>query len=172
MERNPLLKKAEDTIGMIHDSLVTNQTIQKFPVDKFNKFFAPYFLGKLEMPEKSDIVDTWVGIAGSPFLPVDIVNNKNEILFQVPPIFGKLNSDANGKINFTDKFMELQQRSGDIPGRTQKFINNEIMPLTDGMKSEDYTSTWEGIGEVYGVEYKSSRKKEVVKSDIGDELGI
>lgn len=92
---HPTLMKLTDSLDHIYSSLVAEGK-SKIPEPVFIEHFLPFFSGK-EVENPNTVMQNWVSIAGSPLHEVDVVNEKQEVIFTVPAIMdtGLLNVIKN-----------------------------------------------------------------------------
>jgi hypothetical protein len=79
VSNNYINKLVDDIDNTLNDTIV----IKKMPIEIF-KYFIPYFKGE----KKSDyIIVKWIELAGSPFLPVKLIDEEGNIVDEVPPLY-------------------------------------------------------------------------------------
>ena len=130
MVRDQVMSAASDKINFIYNKLNTPDMLAKLPLHVFNQYFAPYFFGQKPLEQDSDMFSAWVGIAGSPMAPVEIIDNGN-VVFVVPALY-----DTNAinlmKGNSVSRVMdEFSAHSNSLPAVSMKFVQNRLLPEAD-----------------------------------------
>ncbi len=163
-----------------YDTLFGNVEHARLPEEIFKETFLPLFAGQIKDGPNSKLTTNWIGIAGSPMLPVDIIDSKDNVLFTVPPLmssdFVGLGSQRAGR-TFNSIFKEAKEQASRVPVLGQVIIANEgskkIKEMKPSLDNED-VKQWESIMKRYNIElptYDSEGK--VVKnkkSDGSDDL--
>jgi hypothetical protein len=130
MVREQVMTAASDKINFIYNKLNTPDMLAKLPLHVFNQYFAPYFFGQKPLERDSDMFSAWVGIAGSPMAPVEIIDN-DKVVFVVPALY-----DTNAinlmKGNSVSRVMdEFSNHSNSLPAVSMKFVQNRLLPEAD-----------------------------------------
>lgn len=151
---NQMLNKADKAITVTYESLVSDAPNNKFSLELFDTYFAPYFFQGKEMPKDIDLFGTWIGIAGSPMAAVDIYD-KNKYVFTVPPIYDTSLIDLTASTSRVSKVMdELSLYDGASPGKSLSFVENRLLPAADDVVTTETTSIdskWAEIASRYKV---------------------
>ena len=151
-----LREESQEKIDLIYTRLNQGAQNARFPKDKFDLFFAPYFLGQKPISKDSDIFSTWAGIAGSPMASVDIVDSNNNVVFTVPPLYNTSVIDlAKPESKIGMKLEEYQMMSADLPGRSIGYIEKELLPTLSktisNITHDGYNEDWNNIAKHYNV---------------------
>lgn len=79
---------AKREISAIYENLMNDPAdIAKCPESLFVKMFLPFFSGQ-RVVEDEGLAARWIALAGNPFKPVDVFDERTmEILYQVPAFF-------------------------------------------------------------------------------------
>lgn len=77
----------KNSTDVIYDSLVNHQIRGRLPESIFVNHFLGFFSGEKPATPENKIIEQWISIAGTPMSEVDIVNEKGEVLFNVPSLF-------------------------------------------------------------------------------------
>lgn len=148
-----MLNKASTAIDIAYESLVLNNENNKFSLQLFDQYFAPYFFQGVPIPEGARIFETWIGIAGSPLAAVDIYDN-DTFMFTVPPLYDTslLNLMSNNRAT-SQVIDELPLYEGKAPGTYERFINDELLPAVDKKLSDRdiVLDKWKVIASRYKV---------------------
>lgn len=151
--KNKMMESAKNTIDLAYSKLSPDENKQKFPLQLFNDYFAPYFFGQKPLPNDSDIFAAWVGIAGSPMASVDVMNNDGKVEFTVPPLY---NTDVISFLKQNDissMMNEYQLHSNSLPSVAMKFVENKLLPEADNTinkeKNHPYIEQWGNIASLY-----------------------
>lgn len=67
---------------------IADQDVKTIRERNFVDFFLPVFAGQMTQEESKGRINDWVRrVAGGQYHPVDVVDEQNKVLFQVPPLF-------------------------------------------------------------------------------------
>jgi hypothetical protein len=107
---------------------ITKASINELPEQLFVNHFLPLFLG--EVPQDTNLLQTWFGIAGNPYMPVNVTGNNGEILYTVPAFFEREaitldNADSNAT-SFTDIIATTEQLSHLHPKRAERYFEDQM----------------------------------------------
>lgn len=130
MVRDQIMTSASEKINMIYNRLNEPSSLAKLPLQVFDQYFAPYFFGQKPLLPDSDIFSTWVGIAGSPMAPVEIIDN-NQVVFVVPPLYDTEAVNLMKNNNMTMVMSEYSQHSNSLPAVAMNFVENTLLPQAD-----------------------------------------
>lgn len=95
--------------------------LQRYPEDKFFKYFLPYFLGLAPVPPDQNLYTVWAAETGSIHSEVEIydVNNPSVTLFVVPPLMNTdgidLANAPNKHIRFNHLHVEYENEARNFP---------------------------------------------------------
>lgn len=150
MVRDQIMTSASDKINMIYNRLNEPSTLAKLPLHVFDQYFAPYFFGQKPLSPDSDIFSTWVGIAGSPMAPVEIIDN-NKVVFVVPPLYDTEAINLMKNNNMTMVMSEYSQHSNSLPAVAMKFVENTLLPQADKVTKDTKPNIeqWAAVAEHY-----------------------
>ncbi len=150
-------QKAEEAIEDSYNALVRNVIYNKLPEDIFVNKFLPYFCGEKTLNETDDpIMALWIGIAGTPTLPVTIINAAGEPLYNVPALFSTniINTlDPNSK-SFKDIVNNYLIRRENMPMMANGFLAGALeeksKSLINTKEDPETIAQWEMIFNRYG----------------------
>lgn len=147
-----MLDKADSVINMAYESLVTDRENNKFPLQLFDQYFAPYFFQGVPVPEGADIFETWIGIAGSPLAPVDIID-EDVCVFTIPPLYDTSLINMLSTRGTSQVIDELSLYSNKPPGTYNDFVENKLLPTVDNNLSDKdiIYDKWQAIASRYKV---------------------
>ena len=107
---------------------VREEDVKRMPERVFNGVFMPIFCS--ELLHYNQTLEHWVNFAGNPYMPVDVVDSSNVVLFRVPPL---LNRDMiNPKTGMTPTstighlITTYHQISMQSPMQGQHYLNREL----------------------------------------------
>lgn len=172
-------EKQGDEINSIYDSLIktSGESITSLPENVFVQNFLPLFAG--ENAPNNATLQLWLGIAGNPYMPVNIVDSKGEILYTVPAFFersaiqiGKAGDTAapiQHVIKTTEQLSKLHPRRGEVYFQEQmnrRNIVSQSSTLTDKNRKIwiDIFTRYNKPIPVYMVESKSESTDKKVES--------
>lgn len=152
---NERLDELDKTLVDIVGTLSSSLPVKNIQEDIFQHVFLPIFLGETLVSHGATI-DTWVNYAGGPYLPVNVINKENELLFQVPSLYRRevVNSNIQRKENIADimnmakKHHELSPKRGDayrVAG-----LNNLLQDMYNTEKFLTNFEEWNVIFKRYG----------------------
>jgi len=183
------LKRMQDTIienAKQQEELFFNGIIKasqeartKLPEEVFVKNFLPFFSGKQSIKEYPEVIPSWIGIAGSPTSPVDVVGDSGEVLFTVPGFYDTTVIKANSRFkdsSLGDTMIHYEMDKSVIPQRANNRINKELERKLPGIFQEssiqdENKKSWNTIFERYGIKTDEDKKQEhsestTVRSDL------
>ena len=158
MVRDQIMTAASEKINFIYNRLNEPSSLTKLPLQVFDQYFAPYFFGQKALERDSDMFSTWVGIAGSPMAPVEIVDN-NKVVFVVPPLYDTEAINLMKNTNMTRVMDEYGAHRNSLPAVAMKYVENTLLPQVDKVTQES-----KGNIEKWGVvanHYKPAEAKAV-----------
>lgn len=160
-----------------------NDLVQ-LPETVFKQSFLPYFCGEKSIDDGSNILATWIGIAGSPMKEVLVVNDAGQPLFRVPPM-----SDT-GIIDPTNikkgrPFREILTLYGlkmhQTPMAAENYLASELPNRLEALRANSVTfsdneTRWHEIFARYGkvppIVDVEKEKKEAAKKISDDEVSF
>jgi len=137
--------------------IFNHQNIAKLPESVFRQDFLPYFSGQIIDDRTRQITTVWIGIAGSPTSPVDVVDQEGKTLFQVPPVMSTtfLERAQNSNIkSFGELFDMAQRQDAYLPGTGQNLLASAVTLRTDKSKlkpEEESVKGWDAIFKYYNL---------------------
>lgn len=82
------LEPARAAVDFVFDSLVNVTEHSKIPESLFCQQFLPFFRGDVKPVKEDNLINTWIGIAGTGMSEVDVVDDKTgEKLYTVPALY-------------------------------------------------------------------------------------
>jgi hypothetical protein len=174
--RNVIVEQARQSIDYIYDGLIANEPKNKINEQVFVNEFLPYLTGEKDLDPKSNLLTTWVGIAGNASNEVDVVDNKGEILFSVP---GLINTnllkigDRHRDDSIIARVAEYTQMQnilptvahGELMGHLDRKVT-DILPSNTGV----IESRWNNILERYGKIKPSESSVKKIDDDNHDDV--
>lgn len=123
------MQKLSDDIIRISEALNASEPNELANLQEhiFVNVFLPLFAGDDPLPYKVSL-DTWVNYAGSPFKQVNVINQKNEILFTVPALFNRdsVKPMNGGNIPLAHIVTTASQYARIHPTQGQNYLVNEL----------------------------------------------
>lgn len=149
----------KNAINTIHDELtkLAQEDIVALPESVFANNFLPMFAGE-EVPSHVN-ERTWAGIAGNPYKPVHIVDDKtHEILFTVPPLYERSrvtpNVPGKGALPIFHVMETTRQLRHMSPIKANQYLEVQLNKLNLTVEAralvEETMRTWRTIFERYG----------------------
>lgn len=80
----------KDRIHELTEVIKASEERAKIPEPVFRQVFLPYFTGEADADKNFRHLQQWAGLTGSATTWADVVNEKGEVIFEVPP---PLNTD-------------------------------------------------------------------------------
>ena len=107
-------------------TLLNNDNIPKLQEQIFVGVFIPVFAGEESLYGAT--IDTWIKFTGSPYKEVDVIDNKGNTLFRVPPIYDRntVNSISDSKKPIGHIITTAQQFSRIHPNQGIAYLENEL----------------------------------------------
>lgn len=153
-------QRIADQIDGIADSLEqAGSNISVLQERLFVRIFLPFFCGE-EVQEKEKIMQAWINTAGGQYKPIDVVNEKGEVIYRVPPLFDReawiTNIPNHSQPALSDVATTAQQLANVSPRRAQAYLDNELN--SRGFNNKKHTLDlaiqgliqWNAIFERYG----------------------
>lgn len=116
---------------------------KKFPAKLFEKDFLRLFTGQITEDEAkaNNAIAVWIAIAGSPHMPVDLVDEENNVVAKVPALFNsekfiKNNSDADRGV-FVNAINDLEQMRKIHPRRAYLAYMARLLPYTEKLTADN-----------------------------------
>ena len=149
------------TIDNIHDDLVVNVENAKLPEGVFAEHFLDHFKGNSNLDDALSL--KWITLSGSPFNSVDIIDNKGDYLFSVPPLLAHPNLDDKpvSGMDFNAMTKEYALRSNRLQVDGDNFLNNQLSGIDKQFSSpevEKLRHDWECVFKRYDKD--SAKTKE------------
>lgn len=132
---------------------------KKIPEYVFSKVFLPFFCGESTIEEAGvEITEGhWISFAEGPYMPVDVVNEEGEILFQVPPRYDNNTvhpshvNDINNYVTVADHYRNL---ATSFPAQANAFLQNVLKERNEVMRTNirtvEHLYAWNNILRRYG----------------------
>lgn len=156
-----LKKNAEMFAKDIAIASVPNRIPESLFVRNFLDTLATLYTSdpnKMQQVEDSGNVYRWVQIAGQPYRQVEVFSdqNKDKIIFTVPPIFRRTRSSINRDPNicFLAMIHKAQQVAGRSPRMGEQFYNEALLQFTPRDSKEHFLADqvqWLVIFDHYSV---------------------
>lgn len=151
--------------------------IKRLPEATFVKSFLPYFCGEEPIEGRNNIIALWIGIAGSTTSKVNIVDNKGEVIFTVPPINDTSIIDVNNKNKgqgFKNIVQNYQLYANQTPASADNYLNRTIGGRLDRLRAESEVfnqneAIWVSIFQRYGKMKDTVVKKEQRPTSLDDD---
>lgn len=153
-------QRLQKSINEAYESLVVQpmQQIKVLPEQIFVEVFLPVFCGERRIEDYPNCFIDWISIAGSPNMEVGIIDEMNQLLFKVPPLFDTqiipLNHDRHSK-SYSEIFemYELHNRRLSITG--ENYITQAIEEKAGELQHrspnyQKYYDQWQAIFLRYG----------------------
>jgi hypothetical protein len=172
------LKRIQDTIienAKQQEELFFNGIIKasqeartRLPEEVFVKHFLPFFSGQQSIKENPEVIPSWIGIAGSPTSPVDVINDSGEVLYTVPGFYDTTVIKANSRFrdsSLGETMVQYEMDKSVIPQRANNRINKELERKLPGIFQEssihaENKKSWDTIFKRYGIKEDIETKKE------------
>lgn len=131
----------------------------------FVSAYLPHFVNK---DNRQEAIERWLEVCKNPYYPVDVLNEKNEVLFTVPPIWvrQKTRADYDGKYSLGEVIIRTQKRAEIAPKQGDAFFS-ECMPfiITENSTGADYTQDWNDILIRYGYLDETAKGESFIDED-------
>jgi hypothetical protein len=158
------MNRVRDGIDMIYADMVENAEHPQLPEEIFRKQFLPLFTTGVPDDVRPALITYWIGIAATPWNPVDIIDRQGQILFTVPSLYARdvINTkDGDPSHSYGNIFMNYELQMSNIPIQAQRYFQNALEgKFTDTVnQSPDVTEEeriWTAIFQHYGLMKVSS----------------
>lgn len=164
--RQQTLEQVRQSTSFAYDSLVVQQNKQKIPEQVFVAHFLPYFSGQ-DLAQGRNVVAEWIGVAGSPMAEVDVVDQKGEVVYSVPPIYNtNILEIANRKAgqSVADIFQQYELRRAGVPAAANAYLNQNLADKSREMvigqiDENSVAGRWNTIMSRYGIKPTAEAEK-------------
>jgi predicted HAD superfamily phosphohydrolase YqeG len=163
---NSILTKVQGEIDEVYDSLVVQQNRNTLPEAIFVNHFLPFFSGEKPNDPQNNILQQWVSVAGNATAEVAVVNEKNEVIYNVPALLDTdiLNiANNNASRSFSQIYDNYKIRAKNIPAVGEKFLSDALSDKFKDLTTNNETGPsenevrWNSIFERYGKLNKNSQ---------------
>lgn len=171
-------KIAEEIQNITRDlETVSSRDIRNIPERVFREVFLPMFAGKEDLvyPASTRI---WANIAGSYFSRVNVINERNEILFTVPALMNNsaVNPVSSEEIPVSHVVATAKQYAFMHPAQGSQYLDDQLTKRSLLMRVPNNVlediETWNKIFERYGypiiTEVKDLQQKTNPDAQSGD----
>lgn len=162
----------ENDLAFINELTETlSEPKTRIPEPVFREIFLPFFTGEKQASRQEDAFAHWAGIVGSASEPVDVVNVKGEVLFEVPPMYDtsllRQARDPNDRSNFGSIFQVFAEQSNLHYALGQSHLAKELGPKLKFLTKEGAPGhSWLPVLQHYGlIEKDAPTKKEKTNTD-------
>lgn len=170
---NEAQKELAESISQSFKSLVTDTPVAKLPEDIFTRHFLPYFSGQKTPTSAEPVFAEWVSVAGNPMSPVDIINQKDEVLFRVPALFDTgMVTQLQGR-TMREIFKQYELYNNNLPQVANNFLTKALTAKSEGYTPVPLTKAqeeWNNILSRYNMGEKSNESKTSGSNDADDDL--
>lgn len=164
--RQQTLEQVRQSTSFAYDSLVVQQNKHKIPEQVFVAHFLPYFSGQ-DLGQGRNVVAEWIGVAGSPMAEVDVVDQKGEVVYSVPPIYNtNILEIANRKAgqSVADIFQQYELRRAGVPAAANAYLNQNLADKSREMvigqiDENSVAGRWNSIMSRYGIKPTAEAEK-------------
>lgn len=162
-----------DSTDLIFDSLVNHQIKGRLPESLFVNHFLDFFSGEKPATPDNKIIEQWISVAGTPMSTVDVINEKGDVLFNVPSLF-ETNMLDIAKTSTTNSLPEIygtfDAKVNHIPAVGNKYLADALGDKIQNMvKDSPALNTnkqkWDEILTRYGKLEKSKSVNNVKPDD-------
>lgn len=155
---NTALSNIKASTDNIYNSLVVEQNRNKLPESIFVNHFLGYFSGEKPIAPNDKIFEEWISVAGTPMAEVGIVNEKGEVLYNVPALFDTNILDIARKqvsVSLPEIYSNYEARVNHIPVVGEKFLADALdhkveTILTESPVASENQQRWGDILKRYG----------------------
>lgn len=150
---------------------IEEDSINTIPEVNFVQVFLPFFAGDEVNPYNVDL-SNWLTVAGSPYRPVNIANERGEILYQVPAIIqpGTLSPKEHApNESIFELLSNTNQMTAISPRRGAAYFREHVAKIHNGLVDRTISAQairqWNEIFIRYG-------RKPIVIPGLEKELGV
>lgn len=131
------------------------EDVRSLPEGIFVRDFLPLFSGE-SVENRETLLGYWYLIAGTPYHPVNLVDEAGRVVVQVPPLQDRnvLSAKPNNAKELSVVFEEAKQKSSLSPALGQQMIaaalNSQLQTKTTTTVNETWSKQWETVLSRYG----------------------
>ena len=172
LERKALYKRIQEDRANL--TQLGSASVQTMPEDIFVYYFLPMFAGE-DVPNASRLIADWQRTAGSPWMPVNIVDKAGNVVAQIPALRESewFTPDKDSKNNLDYQMFLAKQKAAVSPRLAQAMmvdaLSNKVEELTSKVNPENYLAKWQTLLSRYGkslpgrTENKAAGQTEIAK---------
>lgn len=147
-------------IAEIYSALVVNAPVQKIPEQSFINEIIPVITGQTT---NTDLPVLVAGVAGNPFLELDVVDQQGNILFRMPSVYERnlvSQNEASKRGSMQAMLITATQLQAQSPIRANNFVNHELNNRGIATNKAELLSSraarWTAILARYGLVYSGT----------------
>jgi hypothetical protein len=134
--------------------------------------FVPFFTGQANIFEREDVLEDWITIAGSRYMPVEVYDPTGATIFTVPGLFttSSVNLTEQSSSTIKDIMHGYEQRSGLPPMVGTTYMLNELYNKSEDLDKNltldrEASEMWDVIFKYYGVQVTPVDTVSIVEDD-------
>lgn len=155
-------ERAGANIEDIHKALVLDIPIKKIPEQTFINEILPVITGQTT---NADLPALVAGVAGNPFLEIDIIDQQGNILFRMPSLLERdiiSQKEASKRGSMQSMLLTMGQLRGQSPARAANYMvhefNNRGIATNKAELMSSRAARWTVILARYGMAYSGTDK--------------
>lgn len=146
----------------------------RYPETRFRQYFAPFFIGGLEVPEGENIQALWAGEVGTLHTEVEITDPQGNVLFTVPPLMNletiDLRTTGVSRVRFASINQVFEEDSRNFPEKARvdyyQSIGQKLSTVFKGIAPDpEHAEKWLKIFSFYNVTPPSSDQFKIVANE-------
>ena len=161
-----IAKKEQDSINeimSISKALNSESERATLPVSIFDAHFKDHFKNGYQEGLNPALTAKWVGVAGSPYKPVDLIGEDGSVVETIPPLMAR--AKANTKDSGTSKIINnFKMRTARSTADGINYLNANIDKIASSVEVEEVDYK-EKIDKITGSKTTTSKKEETVEFD-------
>jgi len=151
-------------ISELYRELVTDISISTIPEKIFVEIFLDYFRSGGQMNTVNPLTIKWLELAGGPYNPVNVLDDKGNIVFTTPGIYCKPNTDTL-KVDYGNLVSTFNLKANRIHEEGLNYLTVNLAGTVNKINVEydSYLLRWKAIFNRYSKAPKQEGKVTVTK---------
>ena len=173
---NSLINDINNSTNVFKELLNDNTPNNQMPEYVFQCIFAPYF-ATLRDPkaDKSkinpELKGRWIGIAGSQYKGIDLVDNKGKVVDTTPGFYCQPDKiEDMDDVNFEKISATYERKKNRLAAEGEHYISEELNSISEPMvsinKKAAFSAEWDRILDKYLVREKQEEMNTISKESV------
>ena len=145
-----LINEIKELGNVVTKALVEDVPRHKMPEIVFKDMFLDHFKSVANRTSTDNTLSlAWIGLAGSPYAEVDVIDSASNVLFTVPGLLARpsISNDAMSNYDMSNIAANYKLKSNQMQVVGERYMAGAINGLDQAVKKEDNSSAarWQAI---------------------------